>query len=253
MRRVLWTVSVVALLASPLRGTTAAFDGTTANPTNLLAAASSFYRARIMADAPISYWRLDETSGTTAADQMARNSGTYAGGYTLNAAGGLGHDSDTAAHFNGTDARVGVAASASLSPSARVSVEAWVKPVAITGNKCIVTRGWTFYLCFFSSYTWFGVRNASGVDAHVTVASAAAGVWRHLVGTYDGTTIVLYRNGVNIGQVAQSGAIDTTSAAVEIGTDGTHVYWSDGDIDEVAIYDTALTAAQVTSHYNRGL
>src|SRR2546426_1498950 len=45
------------------------------------------YSAQVLADNPVSYWRLDEASGTTAADQQGSNAGTITGGVTLNQPG----------------------------------------------------------------------------------------------------------------------------------------------------------------------
>ena len=62
-------------------------------------------------DAPAGYWRLDETSGTTAADTIGGNAGTYSGGVTLGIPGAVA--GDTAASFDGTG-QVTVPDSASL-------------------------------------------------------------------------------------------------------------------------------------------
>ena len=48
------------------------------------------------ADAPAAYWRLDETSGTSATDSTGGRTGTYTGGYTLNQTGALSDVTDKA-------------------------------------------------------------------------------------------------------------------------------------------------------------
>ena len=78
--------------------------------------------------------------------------------------------------------------------------------------------------------------------------------WTHLVGTYNGTTLRLYRNGVQVASSAQSGWVAAPStAAIRIGTK-----WDTGDvfpgrIDEVALYDTTLNTTQIQAHYNLSL
>jgi hypothetical protein len=64
---------------------------------------SSSYRAAVMADNPVSYWRLGEASGTVAADEMGVNPGTYIGGVTLGVAGALddGHDGEMITRYSG--------------------------------------------------------------------------------------------------------------------------------------------------------
>ena len=87
----------------------------------------------MLADHPISYWRLDETSGTTATDFQHANTGAYVGSPTLGQPGALSGDPDTAVAFNGTSQYVSVPYSASLNP-ATFSVEVWAKPTGGAGT-----------------------------------------------------------------------------------------------------------------------
>ncbi|MCJ7692985.1 MAG: hypothetical protein MUO22_06170, partial [Sedimentisphaerales bacterium] len=52
---------------------------------------------------PLGYWRLGESSGTTATDRAGSYNGTYSGGVTLGTTGALSGDSDTAASFDGSN------------------------------------------------------------------------------------------------------------------------------------------------------
>src|SRR3954463_8284562 len=71
------------------------------------ASADAAYPDVVRAGAPVSYWRLGETSGTVAADQQApSNPGTYLGGVGLGAPGALVGDPDRAAAFDGIDDEV---------------------------------------------------------------------------------------------------------------------------------------------------
>ena len=59
---------------------------------NTLSTTSAFprcYGDAVLADNPVGYWRLDETTGTTAADSKGTRPGTYANGVTLGQAGAL--------------------------------------------------------------------------------------------------------------------------------------------------------------------
>jgi hypothetical protein len=79
-----------------------------------------------------------------------------------------------------------------------------------------------------------------------------SGQWVHLVGTYDGTTWRLYRNGTQIASTADAkGAVASPDGEWAIGSMGSG--WADnfsGSIDEVAIYKRSLSAAQVKAHYD---
>jgi len=78
------------------------------------------------------------------------------------------------------------------------------------------------------------------------------GVWSHIVGTYDRQNIKFYVNGVLNNQVAWTEPIRLNSYNLYIGVDGSRWYYK-GDVDEVAIYNRALTAYEVQQHYLNGL
>jgi hypothetical protein len=70
--------------------------------------------------------------------------------------------------------------------------------------------------------------------------------WVHLAATYDGTTQRLYVNGVQVATLASSGSIRASTGVLRIG--GNNIWtneWFAGLIDEVRVYNKALTAAEV--------
>src|SRR5262249_9939864 len=76
------------------------------------------YSAAVLADSPSGYWRLGETSGTTASDASGQNHpGSYLNTPTLGQPGALTGDTDTSVAFNGTDEYTSVPYSAALNPS----------------------------------------------------------------------------------------------------------------------------------------
>ena len=78
--------------------------------------------------------------------------------------------------------------------------------------------------------------------------------WSHVVGTYDGETLQLYVNGVNVKENATpSGPLDTRTNDLTIGKARLNNYGLDGRVDEVAIYDRALTPEEIQQHYQNGL
>ena len=88
---------------------------------------TSTYRDAVLASNPASYWRLGESGGTIAADEMGLNPGSYVNGVTLGALGALRNDSDRAASFDGVNDIVSVPDASSLNATTGVTVEAWVK------------------------------------------------------------------------------------------------------------------------------
>jgi hypothetical protein len=102
------------------------------------------------------------------------------------------------------------------------------------------------------SFNW---ENPSGtVPAANSVTVAQLNMWYHIVGTWDGTTRTIYVNGVAEGtnNTAQSRA--NVGGNTAIGRPGSYTggLYFPGVIDDVRIYNRALTAAEVTRLYNLG-
>jgi hypothetical protein len=103
-----------------------AAQGLSATQTFTWEARDASYAQTVLSDGPVSYWRMEETSGTAAADVKGANAGTYTGGPTLGK-DGLVHDGGKAPRFVSGTNWVSVPSSASLGPTAAISVEAWVR------------------------------------------------------------------------------------------------------------------------------
>ena len=79
--------------------------------------------------------------------------------------------------------------------------------------------------------------------------SVSVNNWSHIVATYDGTTLTLYRNGTSVGTPATStGNISNTSKTLTIGVRGGQYFG--GRISNAKIYNAALSASQVLQNYN---
>ena len=72
-----------------------------------------------------------------------------------------------------------------------------------------------------------------------------ANTWTYLAVTYDRTTVRLYVNGTQVAQPAATGAIATSTNPLPIGSDAIYGQYFTGLIDDVRVYNTALTAAQI--------
>lgn len=80
------------------------------------------YKSAVLGEAGlVSYWRLGEASGTTAADSKGTNNGSYYG-VSLGATGALTNDPDTAASFNGSTSKVSLP---SLGTVGDFTLEGW--------------------------------------------------------------------------------------------------------------------------------
>ena len=186
------------------------------------------------------------------------------GGVSLGAAA-LINDSDTAVGFNGSDAGVLFPDSASLSPTAAISVEAWVHPDAVptaSGSGWNLVTKWNTALLYVqggaSPRFAFALYDSGTLSYSPVVTSSstvAAGSTYHVVGTYDGSNLRIYVNGVLRGTTARSGLVVDSSGNGTIAPGGWGTRPSprfEGRIDEVAIYGSALTSTRIQTHYTRG-
>jgi hypothetical protein len=217
----------------------------------------------------VAYYTLNEASGD-ALDSVAGNDGTTSG-VTYGATGKIG-DAYT---FDGVNDYVNI--DSALTPLASTTVgtwSCWIKPVDATpaaGEVFISfsdTDSNSFIRLLISStgVLFAACRNAAGVNQWVLDTDSAVfsdGVWSHVAIVQNGTEIIIYANGV----LAASTYITTTDKTVwfsdlslidngrigdiSFNSGGEESFFS-GEIDEVALFDTALTAAQITELYNSG-
>ncbi len=78
------------------------------------------------------------------------------------------------------------------------------------------------------------------------------GLWTHYAGTYDGTNAYLYVNGVQVGTWNVTGDGAVLGATLQIADFNAAGFFFNGSIDDVRIYNRALTAADVTALYHNG-
>jgi hypothetical protein len=215
---------------------------------------TSAYGRAVAADRPIGWWRLGDTTGTTALDQMAANNGAYAGGATLGQPALVAAETNKAVAFNGTTGTVRVPAAAAFNLTRSISLEAWIKPASLPASgvfRSVLTKGEAYSLQFNGPRLEFTVMQSGTRRRLQTPAGViVAGGTYHVVGTFDGTTQRLYVNGTQVASAALSGAASTSTNPLFIGSwDGTQEFFN-GTIDEAAVYGTVLSAAQVRAHYD---
>ena len=74
--------------------------------------------------------------------------------------------------------------------------------------------------------------------------------WTHLAATYDGSTLRFYVNGTQAASRAVTGGITSSTNPLRIGGNSVWGEWFNGSIDEVRIYNRALTPAQISTDMN---
>ena len=164
-------------------------------------------------------------------------------------------ETDTAVMIN-SNGYVKVPDAADLRPS-QLTLEAWINPDAKPSTYNTVINkssdgswsdGYGLYWNGTSNLRFF-VNSYTGAGAIETPVTK--GSWSHVVATYDGSTLNLYVNGVLATSKSYSTPITNSLQELSVGEGAGGYYWR-GGLDEVAVYGTALTAAQVAQHYSRG-
>jgi hypothetical protein len=215
------------------------------------------YAQTVLADIPISHWRLGEASGTAAADVRGVNAGTYVNAPTLGVTSLLVSDTaNKAVTFDGSNDHVSVANSNSLRIASPLTLEAWIKPTSLPANgsyASVMTKRESYSLQFNGSRIELTImQNGTRRRTQAPAGSIVAGQTYHLVGTYDGTTTRLYINGAQVATTALTGGATLNANPLFIGSwDGSSEFFR-GVIDEPAVYAGALSAARVAAHYDAG-
>ncbi|NND02660.1 MAG: hypothetical protein HKN91_07725 [Acidimicrobiia bacterium] len=238
----------------------------------------SGYSAEVLADSPAVYWRLDETAGSTAVDVVGGVDGTYTGGVLLGLVGLV--TDGTSAGLDGVDGFVDVPDSALINlggPIEERSIELWFSAADVTSRQVIYeeggnSRGINIYVEDGNLYfgAWNRTNNGDGTTpwagGEIFLSTPVATDTIHhvvltldqpsdeLLGYINGVEVVssggigrLYAHGADIG----IGAMNNQARFVSGGQTGSGFYL-DGQIDEVAVYNSVLSAARVAAHYSSG-
>ncbi len=203
---------------------------------------SSAYTTAIMVDTPSVYFRLDETSGTTVYDFTQHgHTGTINGTKTFGVAGALTSDSDTAMGFNGTSTNI---QGTVTTLGSEYSLEAWIKSSSSAEQHFIDIEPQQFMLS--GGQLIFGTAGDYLSSPKYTYAD---GRYHHVVATYDGATKKIYVDSALVVSKADASSA-LTATTLHVGHFYGGGYLFSGSLDEVAVYYHALTATQVTAHYN---
>ncbi len=191
----------------------------------------------------VAAYGFEEGSGTTLNDLSGNgNTGTATGATWTT--GEFGN----ALSFNGSSSMVSINDAASLDLTSGMTLEAWVYPTSLssTWSDVIFKSGDVYFLMGSTPTSQFpDVGGSFTANNSYGTAALAINTWSHLAGTYDGTTLKLYLNGNLVSSVSVSGTIPTSTGALSIGGDsGSGQYWT-GKIDEVRVYNRALSATEV--------
>lgn len=160
---------------------------------------------------------------------------------------------------------VEIADDAALRPS-NFTIETWFKIEASTGDHQIIlskqygtTAANSYALYCFQNGGNYNLRfYGFGSSVHINSTNFELGVWHHAAATYNGTTVYLYLNGIQVASATQGSSPLYDSNPVLIGADNDdsnndYEFFFNGEIDEVRIWNTARTATQIRDNMNKTL
>jgi prepilin-type N-terminal cleavage/methylation domain-containing protein len=206
---------------------------------------------------PMTKWNLNEGSGCTVSDLYGGNNGILGNNCpTISPLWVLGQNGN-ALQFNGFSNNILVNNSSNLNFSTSMSVSAWIKwninPSTGLAYATIVNKnGDSQYRLQHNgtnSKFEFGIKTNTGGTYVTSLISPVIGVWYHLVGTWDGNLIKLYVDSVLQQTGTRGGSIPGSSVPVKIGSSSSDARWFNGIIDEVCLWDKALSQEEVNQIY----
>jgi RHS repeat-associated protein len=223
--------------------------------------ASSVYESAVLADSPSAYYRLGESSGSTAADDSGNgNNATYDATVTYGVTGALSGDSDTAIHGDGSHTPVTGSDSWTPTGASSWTVEGWIKSSS-TSAKMLASwgdgsvNGHAIYFYMLDA-THLQVSWSAGTNTFTTTASLSDGNWHYLTFTFDGTIIDSYVDGnatlwdTYAGTAPSTMNLTHTGSSWGIGGSGLQ---STAPLDEVAVYPSTLSAGRINAHWAAGI
>ncbi|NIP25986.1 MAG: hypothetical protein GWN67_16725 [Phycisphaerae bacterium] len=203
----------------------------------------------------ISHWKFDEGGGLIAYDSAGNNDGVVFGAAWTTSPFG------NALYFDGVDDYVEVNSADELKLNLTGSISVWVLPNDLYRHSIVNKHGapWSGnktvnYWLVFGSYNQCSFvigDGASYVQAMIPLEGFAVGKWNNIVGTWNSSNIKIYGNGELKDTQANtlSDLVTSDDYPVRIGSDNGDGWFFDGLIDEVAIYNRALSAEEVEQIY----
>ncbi|MFC1716891.1 LamG domain-containing protein [Candidatus Poribacteria bacterium] len=214
----------------------------------------SMYRALSQEPELIGRWPLDETSGNVVHDEIANNNGEFVGGDLE----WVQANFDNGLQFDGTAKYVNIPKNPDLEPQT-LTLCMWVKfnSVAAHNRQDIFCYADSYQILKMGSVFRGGIHQGGGWPNAIGVTAIQDGEWYFVAETYDGKDLKLYVNGEPDGTIAAAGNIDYMAnvefwlggAAGDVG----QAFWFDGILDEVQVWNKAMTEDEIMELYQSPL
>jgi RHS repeat-associated protein len=226
------------------------------------------YGATVLGDHPAAYWPLDEIGGPTVSDLSGNNQTGTSSSVSFGLDGGLADTAESGARIGGVGSGISVGDSSTTDLGNTFTLEAWLRDPNTGSTQVIFDKG--RYTNSFST-TYYGYKlaivagklqlsddNGSVIET-ATQSFPTDGAYHHLVATDDGAGHVkLYQDNVDVSGTPTGTTVSDVTSALGIGMTSvmsaanvqTLTNGLTGDLDELAIYPSALSTSQVAAHWN---
>jgi len=203
----------------------------------------------------VGYWHLDEATSTIAYDMSGYgNNGTLYSSPTWQASGNC--KAGGCLSFDGSTNYVRVNNFISQpTGNAPISISAWIKPSLLLSNRVIACFGvdggppsaYGIYASGSNAIASFSSSNGQAIGSTVLQTNQ----WYFITGVYDGTNNKVYVNGLLDGNTVYSlGNLQAGQISIGVWCNYTTGNNFQGPIDEVRIYNRALSATEILQMYN---
>jgi len=134
--------------------------------------------------------------------------------------------------------------------SGNITVEAWIYTHAASTEQRPVAKRDTYVLDLYSDNKMYWEVYFSGGSSIQPSYSYSTNVWQHWVGTYDGSSAILYLNGSNVASASGSGTLNDSGYSLLFGNLELYSLFFDGVLDEVRISNTPRSADWISTTHN---
>ncbi|MFK8114476.1 MAG: VCBS domain-containing protein, partial [Rubripirellula sp.] len=226
-------------------------DANAVDASSVLTVAANGYSDAVLADSPVAYWRLNETTGTVAANELSPTSpdGLYSGGLELGQPGLVPLASDASVQFESGGSFIVPGGASINQPVGGIAENSFeflfnLTDVNTGSPQALYSQGGgsNAFLASVSNGNLQFETMASGQSA-VVQTTVLPDTTYHVVGVFDHGELTLYLNGESV-------ATETASYnTIPVQPGNIFVPIQSGRLDELAVYESALTAQQVANHY----
>lgn len=217
---------------------------------NVLSYEDDGFASYLLSLAPVSYYRFGESAGTAAKDVQGVQDGVYVNAPALGAPGLVWNDPNTGVALNGSDESISIADIAAHRFSEEFTIFMCLNIAEVKNQVLVGTQANSFYFELTAANALRIVRDSVAEIAVGTVAPAI-GVPQQVAWTRNGSgTDKIYLNGADV-----TGSVTATAmsacAGMTIGQITSSLFFH-GTMDEFALFDAQLTAAQMARLFALG-